>query len=346
MPDCEIAAKTTDAPINKLHSKRESPTQASPDLRIATASDADDHAKNLSCWIQEYNQFSPGVFSGKITELWLPHTQLFLESTNQVLHQSCAAWPDALWFGIPVDNTEPASIGVTPIPHGSVAVKRGGMQFELFTPAEFDILGIVIEEEVFANYVEDVEHLDAKALLQHNDVLAVDPRVKTDASRALLRLLSEGSPPDSSAITLGHEALQDRILMSLVPLLLTATTAETRASPTFLNRHRIVEQVRGYVLAHPMENVSIPDLCRHFHVSRRTLQYCFEDVMGMSPVSYVRMLRLNEVRRELQDSNYYGQVTRVALSWGFHHLSQFSGDYRRMFGMLPSEAARGRANGL
>jgi AraC family ethanolamine operon transcriptional activator len=314
-------------------------------IRVAVANDADDHARNLSRWHQEYDQFSPGAFSGRITELWLPHMQLFLESTNQILHQSCVAWPGALWFGIPVSRRQNALIGTTQIPYDSVAVRRGGSQFELWTPADFDILGIVVDEDVFANYVQDVEHLDCYALLKQYKVVGVDPETKLEAVRALADMLQEVDTPFFGDARAAQQALQDRILMQLVPLLMTATPVEGRVSSTFQNRRRIVRQVREYVLEHPGEIISIPRLCRHFHVSRRTLQYCFEDVVGVSPLSYLRTIRLNEVRRELFFGGRYGQVTEVAMSWGFRHLSQFSIDYQKLFGVLPSQTVRSNIAG-
>ncbi|RJF92070.1 helix-turn-helix domain-containing protein [Noviherbaspirillum saxi] len=314
------------------------------ELRVATASDADDHARNLSRWNQEYDQFSAGVFSGRITELWLTKTQLFLESTNQVLHQSCAAWPGSLWFGIPIPNGQQAAMGSNQIPDVSVAVKRGGTEFKLVTPANFNILGIVIDEDTFAQYVQEVEHLDCYGLLGLREVLAVDLRAKREVCEALLRILSgTDAAPDRPALSLSPEMLQDRILMNLVPLLLTATSKEQRISSTLLNRERIVHEVRAYILENPGEDISIPDLCRRFHVSRRTLQYCFEEVVGMSPLNFLRTVRLNAVRRELFFKCQLGQVTEVAMSWGFRHLSQFASDYRKLFGMLPSDTLRASA---
>jgi AraC family ethanolamine operon transcriptional activator len=35
------------------------------------------------------------------------------------------------------------------------------------------------------------------------------------------------------------------------------------------------------------------------------------------------------------------RIGDVAARWGFWHFSQFSADYRRMFGELPSETLRG-----
>lgn len=311
-------------------------------LRVAVSSDADDHARNLSRWHQEYDQFSPGVFSGRIAELWLPDLQLFIESTSQVLHQTCVAWPDALWFGIPVSRRELAFIGAAEIPHDAVAIRPGGTEFELWTPQDYDILGIVVQEEAFVRFAQEVEHVDGYALLRQFKVAGLDAEIKDATARALLRMLYRiDMPQPGKDPVAARQILQDQVLGHLVNLLKTAAAPDTRVSATFLNRRRIVGKVREYILSHPDEPVSIPDLCRMFHVSRRTLQYCFQDVVGMSPVAYLRTVRLNEVRRRLFFGGRYGQVTEVAMSWGFRHMSQFSIDYQRLFGVLPSETVRG-----
>lgn len=329
-----------------LHGQSGAATRRAPtmhdQLRVAVSSDADDHARNLSRWHQEYDQFSAGVFTGKITELWLPDLQLFIESTSQALHQTCVAWPDALWFGIPVSRVDTAQIGAAEIPNDGVAIRPGGTEFELWTPVNYDILGIVVQEEAFARYAQDVEHVDGYSLLRQYKVAGLDPEAKDRAGQALLNMLYRVDMPQPGADTATtHQILQDHVLMHLVSLLMTAIPPENRVTTTFLHRRRIVRKVREYVLEHPDESISIPTLCRMFHVSRRTLQYCFEDVVGMSPITYLRTVRLNEVRRRLFFGGRYGQVTEVAMSWGFRHLSQFSIDYQKLFGVLPSETVRG-----
>jgi len=41
------------------------------------------------------------------------------------------------------------------------------------------------------------------------------------------------------------------------------------------------------------------DVCKHTYVSLRTLQNCFQTVLGESPATYLKMLRLNGVKRDL-----------------------------------------------
>ena len=82
----------------------------------------------------------------------------------------------------------------------------------------------------------------------------------------------------------------------------------------------------------------ITELCELAHVSRRTLQYSFEDVLGISPLRYLRLSRLNSVRRALlSDIRDDETILRLAERWGFWHAGQFAHDYTQLFGENPSQ---------
>ncbi len=85
----------------------------------------------------------------------------------------------------------------------------------------------------------------------------------------------------------------------------------------------MVDRAREYALTHVDEPLSILDLCNHIGASRRKLQYCFQETLGINPVAYLRALRLNAVRRELRSGGHARGVQEVAARWGFWHLSRF-----------------------
>nr|WP_272210025.1 helix-turn-helix domain-containing protein [Marinicella sp. W31]MDC2875878.1 helix-turn-helix domain-containing protein [Marinicella sp. W31] len=86
------------------------------------------------------------------------------------------------------------------------------------------------------------------------------------------------------------------------------------------------------------------DLCAHTGVSARTLQYAFNDYIGMSPNAYLRSLRLNRARNALTVAcGDETTVTRVAMQFGFLHLGRFSQDYGNAFGEPPSATLAGRS---
>jgi AraC family transcriptional regulator, ethanolamine operon transcriptional activator len=93
----------------------------------------------------------------------------------------------------------------------------------------------------------------------------------------------------------------------------------------------------AFIRANVAEPITIGALCKEISVSRRTLQYCFEDVLGMAPLAYLKAVRLNGARRALKAPRTRSLgVGDIAAQWGFWHPSHFREDYRRMFGELPS----------
>ncbi|QRR35610.1 helix-turn-helix domain-containing protein [Hydrogenophaga sp. YM1] len=109
-------------------------------------------------------------------------------------------------------------------------------------------------------------------------------------------------------------------------------------------RKRVFERAREFVLLKPDSPPTLLDLCRHTGVSSRKLTYCFQEVIGMSPQSYLRIARLNSARKEFARSEGDAGVCDIASRWGFWHYSRFSADYKKLFGELPSETLRqGRA---
>ena len=93
----------------------------------------------------------------------------------------------------------------------------------------------------------------------------------------------------------------------------------------------------AYLHTHSDKPLTITDLCELVHVSRRTLQYCFEDVLGISPLKYMRISRLNAVRRVLSEGLKAEQtISLIAQQWGFYHPGQFAHDYTSLFGENPS----------
>jgi transcriptional regulator GlxA family with amidase domain len=81
----------------------------------------------------------------------------------------------------------------------------------------------------------------------------------------------------------------------------------------------------------------MPELCELIVVSDRTLRSCCAEFLGMSPLRYMLLRRLKEVRRALRDADPDAvHVAEVAHHFGFAELGRFAGVYRATFGETPS----------
>lgn len=306
-------------------------------IRTIEAFDADEHAHNLTDWEQSYDQITRGHFHGALAELQLPQMQVFRERTSQAVRQSCCVWPDAFWFGLPEQSDQTRINGRLAGEH-AIMVRPGACEFELVTPPDYAIYGIVIRREALLQAAELSGCRIDWAQLTGTEVMHVD-----SSSRAsLLRTLS-GLLQDDGGCT--DRDLRQQVLVNALLALLDTRAVDSAVSGSFQRRQRIVAKARDLVLAHHDQAITVPQLCEQLFVSRRTLQYCFEDVLGMSPMQYLRLIRLNGARRHLrQASSKSLTVQDVAADWGFWHFSQFSSDYRKLFGQSPSESLRQRSH--
>ena len=139
-------------------------------------------------------------------------------------------------------------------------------------------------------------------------------------------------------------SVQTELLEMLLAALDTTTTPlHTRSHQTHQVRSRIVKLAEEYALAHIEDRLYVTDLCVTVGVSERTLQYAFQEVMGMSPVAYLTRLRLHRVRKALRMETYGSTtVSALALRWGFWHFGDFSRAYKDCFGELPSDTLRSK----
>ncbi len=322
-----------------------------PSFRVQThvAYDADEQARNLHGWNQTYDQLTAGSFVGGLTELCVDHMQVFVETTSHTLRQTCEVQKDAYWFGIPTCPLGTGRIDAQTISADALAFRQGGIEFELLTSAGYEIFGVVVTGEVLRRYAAEVEGVSLDERLPNTEVVSIGAQRKEQLCALLRQLLAGGAASGASLTSTARDSMQASVLASLFDAG-ALSAAEQLAMPARPRRQSIVWEARDYVLANRDRAINVPELCEQLHVSRRTLQYCFQDVLNMAPATYLRAIRLNGARRDLSNAARESRsVQDVAAAWGFWHLSQFATDYRKMFGMRPSEtlrAAAGRQAGL
>ncbi|MER5418162.1 helix-turn-helix transcriptional regulator [Streptomyces virginiae] len=100
---------------------------------------------------------------------------------------------------------------------------------------------------------------------------------------------------------------------------------------------RVIEAIH----ASPQESFTLAELSLIARVSVRRMQESFQAHVGVSPMTYLRNVRLARVHEDLQNSDPEEvQVKEVALRWGFSHFGRFAGQYRTRFGVTPSQTLK------
>ena len=303
----------------------------------STSRDADVQAALLRGWNQSYAQISAGEFCGSISEAQFGDVRLFIESTSQALLQSGALPQDVVAVGVPLRLAGAAVFCGASDQEAAVHVFSGSGGFEFYSPAGLVMSGVAVPRQaLLALFSEEERALVAPGLDRAH--LAGTGEEGLAAMRDFLQgvLDMAGVSPLLARNAPLREALRLSVLSNLAQLLLgCCVTPEPVVSVA--RRWKIVAQARDVVLSRPDTPTNIADICAAVAVSRRTLQYCFQDVLGVSPTAFLRAMRLDGVRRMLRTSS---SVTDAAAHWGFWHFGYFSQDYRELFGELPSQTHR------
>jgi len=104
------------------------------------------------------------------------------------------------------------------------------------------------------------------------------------------------------------------------------------------SRPRHVKRAIDVMEADPGRPVTVHDLARVSGVGVRALQEGFHRHVGLTPMAYLRRLRLARAHEELRlASRGEATVASVASRWGFVHLGRFAAAYRRTYGVSPVE---------
>ncbi len=117
---------------------------------------------------------------------------------------------------------------------------------------------------------------------------------------------------------------------------------EAVAAPVAVTRPRSVRAAVDIIESDPRAPLTLSLLADHCGVSPRTLQKAFQRHLGVSPMEYVREVRLRRAHAELRAADpHTDSVAAIARRWGFTHLGRFAAAHEAKFGQKPLRTLRG-----
>ncbi|MCU0573686.1 MAG: helix-turn-helix domain-containing protein [Syntrophobacteraceae bacterium] len=123
--------------------------------------------------------------------------------------------------------------------------------------------------------------------------------------------------------------------------------AATDVSPArrrvLFERNRLLRKADEYLRSHGKRSITMRELSRATGAGEGALRRAFEDILGLPPVSYLRLLRLNGIHQELMDASpEQATVESLRSAWGFKDRAKFARSYAALFGESPEETLRQR----
>jgi AraC-like DNA-binding protein len=294
----------------------------------------------LSAWDHQYQQISPGTFYGR-----------FLHTQNDVLGVYRNRWERAIHYrGAPkgtimfvvtlTQNKEARWMG-QPVGVDDMLVQRCGTEADYFSAPLWDMLALTIPEAELARQIVDITHDDPGTLLHTHGVVHLTPQLATQVRQAALHYIDTAvrsvATPDAPSplpqMAKSTVELMARVLVSAQP--------QRRIKASFNRSRQLIHKAEDFCGQHPDQPLRIGQLCSELAVSERTLRDTFNKLTDTSPLAYLKTQRLNQVYRELRDSDP-GEVLikQFAFASGFSHLGHFCRDYKQLFGESPSKTIK------
>jgi AraC family ethanolamine operon transcriptional activator len=297
------------------------------------------HSQAIVNWSQHYDQISPGAATTTLRQVAGQRFHVFRERINQRVMQHGLAPRDRLCCALPILSTVAPVIQGRTVEQSSLLTLRGGEEFVAHLPRNTEVLAFTIDRTLTADReLDELANLPARILKQ--PVHPLSPARYGNALAGLERVLCQAL--DSDSLTT-RDAFDERTLAhSIVGILLDLVQSEESEAgvrPSASTQSYIVSRSQEIAVESDVVPTVI-DLCHHLRISRRTLQYSFQNVVGTTPMAYLRSIRLNAVRRFLMTTPETMRIGDAAAQFGFYHFGRFSAYYQQHFHELPSHTPR------
>lgn len=104
---------------------------------------------------------------------------------------------------------------------------------------------------------------------------------------------------------------------------------------------KFLEKISGLILERMGESwITVEELAENMNVSHSSLQRKIKALTGLSPVEFVRNVKLRKAAELLASGEY--RVNEVCYAIGFSKPSYFSSCFKKLFGVLPKDYVKGK----
>jgi AraC family ethanolamine operon transcriptional activator len=304
-----------------------------PQISHGSFCDIDEQAAQLAGHDQAYQQLSAGAFRGQFMTVELSREScLFVEETNQALFQHGIVPADQASFMFLLGETRGCRFQGGDFTSADLAVMPPSGTFSVHCPANTSFCVLTIDR----SFLDDTLWLNPHTLPAHAYRLqSRQLGMIVGALRLLVR---------TSLSILVQNPGQVRSTETILNLRQSFVSTLKLALSTDVNRSQnkdvgLFAQARRTIDAH-LREISVADLCRVLGVPRRTLEWSFQEEIGIGPSRYIKALRLNHIRREIAMSSSARSIADIAASWGIWHPSHFTESYAQMFDEKPGDTRR------
>ncbi|MDO1583234.1 helix-turn-helix domain-containing protein [Rhizobium oryzicola] len=291
-------------------------------------------------WQLDLLQMSPGRLNYSLSLIQLGMIQIFRERADKMLLKRGLSWPGSLVLSFLVNAEGTAWLSGHEVDPDVCLMVDGQFLPEILTPRSLDLVYVAIDRNWLAAQLS-LRGFDGLAnYIRAYSSIAMWHAETAAFSRCLSGLLSETTCAGSASLNSIGSSAQDYVADILLNVITSARKVEVVSDTS---NKLIIDKARRLMLRDCSHVPTVTKVAAHLGISRRHLQTCFNNSVGLPATEFIRAERLNMVRKALIQARREKRgaiIGDIAAQWGFWHLSRFAADYRDMFAELPSETLR------
>lgn len=308
----------------------------------ARYNDIDQQAACLAGYDQEYQQLSRGYYNGWFKTVLLgSEIGLFFESFDQELDQWGACPKDQHGFIFLMEGSSDILFNGSPFDQDCVMYTAPGSTFDCKPSpgTKFGVISVSARafELFFTANLQDQSWGSARTPLSHLIRSSIRAQTLRQMTHQAVQMAADFSDnPSSRGALAGFETSLICLLTSFVAGTIDCSLIDGGDQTSFSGRPAF--QARTYLHENGAANISVVDLVHNLGISRRSLEYDFQNHFGVGPAEYIRVIKLNELRSALlHETNREKSIGDIAAGLGIWHLSRMAQYYQIQFGELPSQ---------
>ena len=305
-----------------------------------TFADVDDLAVEARQWDLDFRQLERGRFHGEVLQFATSGVHISEAVFCRALHQKGLPPSGMRTVAVPARRDLRLEWRGKLVDGESLMLFPLGSELSSVSEPDFHVYTCSFPDELLTAAGEALEFGSIDDLTGGVDAIRVGAKAINNIRRCLFKACQSIRNNPSG---LSETATMKLLTQELPRQLIAAIAVGREKCPTAAcpKRQTALARAEKYIEVHASCDIKIRDICAAARVSERTLQYAFLEQYGVGPKEFLKVVRLNGVRRQLRSADPQGtKVADVANAWGFWHLGQFAADYRQRFEELPSETLR------
>lgn len=317
-------------------------SQVFPGVSTQQFDDIDTFAEAIQPLNVRIDQLTSGKFLGDVNVADCGRVKFTCINPNQALRMIGERSDDRLLFmmALRADKTPVISDGF-PISTRDIFGFNSGGKIDLMTGKNPQIIATEIDSKLFQSIADTIGFDSRSRNFFRQDCIRLEPifsRVMRGYCRQVCEILK------SQPALFMRENMRHLIADDFCHFLVDALKYSAQKKYWQVKKYRrfhLIKRVEEIADMYRQEPLNLQQICDRLETSSSALSYGFKEIFGMSPMAYLKIQRLNGVRRALKNADPDQKtVMQLAYEWGFGSLGHFSRDYQKMFGELPSETLK------